>query len=90
MSLLSRFFKNQKKHDRVIGLRVTDDWIRFVEILKKEQSHDDFEVGVHGLLRLPLGCVQAGRLKDPEQFFNILKQTQLDFENATISLVVPD
>jgi Tfp pilus assembly PilM family ATPase len=90
MSVLSRWFKNKQTFDQVVGVRVTDDWIRFVEIIKDDEKKNGFLVGAHGLLRLPSGCVQSGRLKNHEQFSKVLTQTRIDFSQAAISLVVPD
>jgi len=69
-----------------VGLDISDDSIKYLELSKVDNI---FSLGRWGEIGIPLGVVDDGELKDPNELFNILQylrqQLGLRKVNATLS-----
>jgi len=86
--LLLKFFPVPKfLQPRAVGLDISDHSIKFLELLKTETS---FKLSRVGEVAVPVGVVDGGELKNPEEFKKILIELRKKWHFDNVSISLPD
>lgn len=86
--LLLKFFPVPKFLTRpAVGLDITDQSIKVIELLKNGES---LKLGRFGEISLPVGTVEAGELKNMEAFILVLKELKSKYQLENVFISLPD
>ncbi len=70
-----------------IGLDVSDEMIRFVELVK---THNGYEVGQYGKKSIPKEIIEEGYVKDPKSLTKILSELRDQYGLRFVNVSLPE
>lgn len=87
-SLLLKFFPVPKFLLRsAIGLDISDQSLKFIELLKKGSQ---LKIGRLGEVAIPVGVIEGGEIKKPEEFRQILLDLKKEWHFTNVFISLPD
>lgn len=73
-----------------VGIDISDQTIRFIEIIRSEFSHHKFHVASYGEKKIPEGVVVSGIIKKPEEIKKVLAEIQHEHHYHFVSASLPE
>lgn len=70
-----------------IGIDISDQSIKYVELIKK---HDGFAIGVHGSFSIPPGVVLSGKIQDEKRLTTILSEFRERERASRVRVSLPE
>jgi type IV pilus assembly protein PilM len=69
------------------GLDISDESLKFIGLIETKEG---LRIGRHGETKIPAGIIEAGKIKDPEKFIEILKKFREDAKVESVRISLPE
>ncbi len=73
-----------------VGIDISDQAIRFVEITRSEHSHHRFHIASYGEKKIPEGVVTSGLINNPDEIKKILAEIEHEHHYRFVSASLPE